>query len=396
MMRRIKQLNVERGMPKLFGLYFSFYACVAIFGGYLNLYLDSIGLNEAQIGAIVSISTIVTFFSNLFWSTFSDKTSAKTRIVGFLFLLTALTCLLFYLGSSFAYLILIVSLFSLFFNPIMPLNDTVTLEILEDKNTDYGRIRMGGTIGYMITAFVIGQLLNDAYQHIFWMMMIPLLICWGIYLTYPRIQGYGKQVAPGRIASVPRNKLFICIILFNFVFAMTMTFYYSFYPIYFVSIGGNSGLVGTIMFASALSEIPMLFLMRRYTERIGIEKVLFIAAILTAIRWFLLSFLTNPFLIIVVSLLHGVGYTSFSYSVITFIGKVVPRHLRARGQTLYIMAGQVLPRIVFGYVGGLMSAYMGVQRVFWLNASILAVSAIVFLLVVGKPNLVKSGLEPLQ
>lgn len=369
---------------RLFMLYVSFYSAVAVYNTYINLYLSSTGLTNPQIGLIVSVSTVFILLTQMFWATLSDRAGSKNRIISLLYLLAAASCLAFYLHVSMIYLAIMVVLFAILFNPITALQDNLTLELLEDTKTDFGQVRMGGTIGYSITALVTGLLLKDSYRHIFWLTAGFLLVCWLLSLKFPVIIGHVEKKQQINFREIMANKLLIGIVGFYFVFNLGLAFYYNFYPIYFVSIGGDSAIIGTIMFVAAVSEIPILLLVRKVIDRVGVKKLLIVAALATVLRWVLLSFLLNPYLIVATSLLHGIGFTSFSYSVITYINKVIPKSLRARGQTLNVLLGHVIPRIIAGYIGGVASDLIGTDRVILINAVILAVATIVFILLSDK------------
>ncbi len=87
----------------------------SIYNTYLNLYLSSEGLSDSQIGFyIISVSTLFILLAQLFWGWVSDRVKVKNRILELLYLATAVISLLFYVGSSFWFLLAAVTfLFSL-------------------------------------------------------------------------------------------------------------------------------------------------------------------------------------------------------------------------------------------------------------------------------------------
>ena len=121
----------------LFSLSVLFYSGQSIYNTYLNLYLSSEGLSDSQIGFIISVSTLFILLAQLFWGWVSDRVKVKNRILELLYLATAVISLLFYVGSSFWFLLAAVTFFSIFFNPIIPLQDNYALEYLE-KSRDKG------------------------------------------------------------------------------------------------------------------------------------------------------------------------------------------------------------------------------------------------------------------
>lgn len=365
---------------RIFALYVLFYSGQSIYNTYLNLYLNSVGLSESQIGVTVSVSTVGILIAQIFWGMVSDRAKTKNRVLLFLYAVTAVVSLTFYLSRSFLFLIIAVTLFAVFFNPLVPLQDNFALEYLEGKKWDYGQVRMGGTIGYCITVLSIGFLLNDGYKQIFWMVALGMTLCFLICLGLPKIEGYRKPGHKSSYKELVKNKPLVGMILFNMIFSIGLNFYYNFYTIYFTSdkIGGNSSMVGVMMFISAVSEIPMLILIHKITEKIGLRKTLLAAGIVTSLRWLFLFILTDPIPIIAVNLVHGIGYTSFSYCIITYIGKTVPKDMRATGQTMNVLIGNVISKVLFGFIGGFASESFGADIIMLFSGFLMIAGTLIF------------------
>jgi PPP family 3-phenylpropionic acid transporter len=327
---------------------------------------------------IVSISTVFILAAQFFWGMASDRAKIKNHILLFLYLGAAVASLLFYVGSGFYFFLVMVTLFSVFFNPIMPLQDNIMLESFEGGHWDYGQIRMGGTIGYCITVLSIGFILQNQYSRIFWMASLILVLCFFVARKLKPVEGYRNESRKTSFREVLKNKPLLGMIFFNLTFFLGLNFFYNFYPIYYTSIGGSSSYIGAMMFACALTEIPSLLIVNRLVRRFGIGKLLVMAGFVTSLRWFLLFFLMNPYLIIMANLLHGAGYTAFTYCIITYINKTVPKDLRATSQSANAMIGSVISRIVFGYAGGLASEIIGTNYMMLFAGIVMVLSTMVF------------------
>lgn len=347
----------------IFLIYMLFFGGNAIYSTYLNLYMASIGFSQSQIGITVSVSTFFVLLAQMFWGFASDRAKLKNTIIHFLFISSAVIILLFYISKAYWFVFAIIALFASFYTGVSPLMDSVVLEISRDKTWNYGQIRTGGTIGYCITVLFIGLVINGKYASIFLMSSSAMLICFFLSLHMPHVQGYGmsRKKTPFRVLF--KNKQLMALFAFYLAFSMGLSFFYSFYSIYFVSIGGTSSLVGVMMFFCAITEIPCLVLADRVVKRFGVEKVLIVSGIVTSIRWLLLFVLRDPVLIIVANLLHGPGYIGFSYCIVTYIGEHVPEDLRATSQSFNVLVGNVFSRMVFGYIGGLASEMLGANNI---------------------------------
>ena len=66
--------------------------------------------------------------------------------------------------------------FGVFFNAVMPQFEAMTLSALGERNHDYGRIRMWGSIGFLIVAGSYGWLLDRLGNDAFVWLTLPWLL----------------------------------------------------------------------------------------------------------------------------------------------------------------------------------------------------------------------------
>lgn len=362
----------------IFTLYMFSYGAMAIYSTYLNLYLNGIGFSQPQIGMAISISTFFALMAQMAWGILSDRAKRKNTIVHVIFAGCLVAALLYYVSQNFVFVMGVLTLYVFFSTGLPPCLDNIVLESSEGKAWNYGQIRMGGTIGYCIVVLLIGFVIHEEYARIFFMTAIALLVCFLLSFKLPVVPGHrsGKHKSSFRI--LLKNRPLMIMIAYNLSFALGMSFFYSFYPIYFSSIGGTSVQIGVMMFFCAVIEIPCLFLANRVVKRFGVERVLIVSGLVAALRWLLLSFLQNPTLIIAANTLHGIGYTGFSYCIVVYINETVPPDLKATAQSFNVLIGSVFARLIFGYIGGLASEAFGANNILLVACAVLLVSTVLF------------------
>lgn len=372
--------NADRFPMHLFWIYIFSFAGQAIFNTYINLYMSSLGFSTSQIGTVVSVSTVVLFASQIGLGILSDRVQIKNRVVQGLYLASALTAVAFYLSEQYWAVFALFTAFNAFFVPIMPLNDNITLQLLEKSRWDYGMVRMGGTIGYAVTVAVVGFVLRDQYGNIFWMTGVALLLCLLLSGRVQKVQLPKEEKKKVSYRDIIKNKNLIGLLVFNLAFTLGTVLFNNYYPIYFVTIGGDSGYVGMLMFVSAAAEVPCLFCIHKIVRRMGTVPMLALAGVVTAVRWFLMFFLHDPLLITLANALHGFGYTAFNYSIVNYINRKVPKELRASGQMFNILLGQVFSKCVFGYLGGFICQYLGGDVMMLWMGIVMVLATVVFVI----------------
>lgn len=372
------EMKKERFPIWIFTVYVAYFAGQSVYNTYLNLYLSEIGMSTTTIGITISVSTAVLLVAQTVWGMISDRAKSKNNVLRFLYIMSALSVLGFYLTRSYIPVLLLVVAFSIFFVPIVPLNDNITLEALMTSRWDYGYIRMGGTIGYALTVLFIGSFLKDSYAPIFMIVAITMGVCLLASFRVPPVQGHRTKEKRSSMKEVLSNRTLSGLILFNLVYCMGNSFFYSFYPIRFTEIGGNSSQIGWMMFACAVAEIPFLMVMHKIVKKIGIRGVLLAAGTVTCLRWFLIAGLRNPFLIIGVNLLHGFCYTGITYCIINFINRKVPKGLRASSQVWNATMSTVFSKLIFGYLGGVAFDRLGADSLMIFSALTIGAATVIF------------------
>ena len=361
-----------------FLLYVLFYSGQAMYSVYFNLYLSGIGFSNTMIGLLTALSTLMLLIVQPFWGIISDRVKSKNTVLKILFLLTALLGLMYYGSADYLYVVIISLVFTVFYSPLVPLQDNLALEYLEDKRWDFGKIRMGGTVGYAVTVITAGILLKNQYSHIFLVISLFMLLCFIQTFLIQPVPGFRTKTEKARINAILKNKTLLCLIGFNLAYSLGVSFFYTFYPVYFESIGGDSSYIGMLIFTCTVAEIPFLLIIDRILKKFGIIKLLVAAAVVSALRWLFLYFLTNPVLIILVNLLHGFSFSSFTYCIVTYINENVPKSLRATGQTFNTTISAFFSKVVFSFLGGAASDIFGANKIMLVSSLITFTAAVVF------------------
>ena len=364
----------------LFLPYLGFYSAQAIFGTYLKLYLNDVGFSKTQMGMFTSLSTLLVLIVQPLWGYVSDRSKTKNRILNLLLIAGATTILGFYLNINYWWIMVVNCLFCVFYNPVPPLLDNLSLETLESSKSifDFGHIRLGGTVGYAIGVLTAGQLMQNQYRRMFYMISL-LLLCAFICLQFvPPVMGYRQKAKKSSFKELLSDKKIFCFIFMNFIFSLGTVIYYSYYPLYFTTIGGDSQKVGILMFVTAVSEVPFWLIAGRLTERFGYKKMMVVAAVVTGLRWTTLSIAMNPLAAICINLTHGFCFVTLNYCIVTYINVHVPRDLRATGQSMNNMVTTILSRVIGGVLIGYLSDIFGVPTMLRLAGAAAFIGAGIF------------------
>lgn len=371
----------------IFLIYVIFYSGHAFYNTYNTLFLYEKGLTQDQIGMVSSIFTAILMFAKPLWGVFSDRCKNKARVIGCLLITTAITCLAFYISASAYWLALCVIMYQFFFQPTITLQESYTLELLDRSHWDYGSIRIGGTIGYVVCAALTGILVGNDYGRIYWMMAIVYLISGVMQLFTKPIPGHQKKKQKVNYLKALAHPPLLCIIGFHLLSALGGAFG-SYYTIYFrYTLNAPTELLGILTTLSALSEIPFFWYAGRIERKLGTAGFLSLAVVTSAVRMFTLSFITNPYLVPFMQLFNGLATVSNTYCLIKYINDTVPAEVRTTAQMANAIITTFFSTVICAPIVGILDQMVGTPLLMRIGAGISLTSVVLFLLIF--PRIVK-------
>ncbi|MGB5931961.1 MAG: MFS transporter, partial [Anaerolineae bacterium] len=173
----------------------------------------------------------------------------------------------------------------------------------------YGRIRLGGTIGFGLTAPIAGTLVqNHGLKWAFW--GCAALFFLAFIVSQKLVYGQVKADDPAwrsvrALPADPRWLLFLTLAVASGVaLAATNTY---FFP-YMKELGAKESMMGLALTIGTLSEIPVLFFGNRLVKRFKPYGLLTLTMVVTVIRFFLLVASATPNLVLLVQLLNGLTF----------------------------------------------------------------------------------------
>lgn len=317
-------------------LYFWYYLALGSLYPFLNLYYQRVGLSGPQIGILVAVPALLGPVSGSLWSSVADRLGFHRRLLTLALAGTLVAGFSFSLTTRFAPLLLIATMYALFGSPISPLMDSAALEAASQEGTDYGRLRVWGTLGWIASTWMLGRLVDEGIRRLFYAFAALMAVTAGVSLLQPpRRQWRWEQPAwqgVRQLLGCPAVLRFLCS---AFLLSVANGGGNQFLSIYMADIGASGRLIGVAWAISALSEVPMMFLAGRLLRKVGIRRFLLLGYLLYAARWLWLSANTVPAWVLPVQLLQGVSFTAFLVGGVTLMGDLAPRGLGATAQAVF-------------------------------------------------------------
>ena len=207
----------------------------------------------------------------------------------------------------------------------------------------YGRMRLWGSVGYVIAAITVGALLGPYLLRL----RGPLVPCamWAAlaaaFVASLSLGGTGEPTTRPRIADIrtllaePGLRL---ILLAGALHWACMSPYNVFFGVFLRDLGLEPLWWGVAYAIGVTAEMLVLLTFHRMHARFSLDALLAAAFIASALRWVGNAVLRAPAALIALQALHGMTFGMFWSAAIALVAATVPPKLRATGQALLVMA----------------------------------------------------------
>lgn len=365
---------------KIYG--FVLFMGVGTYFPYIWLYMREIGFSNAQIGILGALGPGVMMVCQPLWGWVSDKTKKPEKValglsIGVIFALLLMTT-----AKSFIQMFLYVALFNIFYSSLIPTFDTIVISTIEDSEVSYGQIRWLGSLGFALTAMIVGQVIELTDNSIILWIYIGIALLLAFMSTkLPKARPTNDNMLEDvKVGPLLKNRELIIFLTAATFIGGSLAMYNTFYPFLIKDLGGGEGLLGWSMLVSAFSEIPLMFYSSKLLKRYKPQSLLLVAFGVAVLRWFLKSIAISPYQIVFLQLLHSIVFGIFYSTSVVYISRLVPERLRASGQNLFWATTFGLGNVTANLIAGWLYEYNTVQTVFR-AASISATIGFIIMLV---------------
>jgi len=166
----------------------------------------------------------------------------------------------------------------------------------------------------------------------------------------------------------------------------------SYLAIYLKDIGASSALVGFSLSMASLSAIPFFFLAPAILKKYSPLSVMRFSLIALALRCFLYTRVTNPAMIPLVQLLHGLSFSLFWSAGVLYVKQLVPAGFDTSGQSIFVALYFGLGGVAGGFIGGMVFAHGGAAGMFYFGVAAALIGWLVSLAFPGLPVAKEIGL----
>lgn len=364
----------ETFMLRLFS--FCSYATAALVVSFIPLYFLDSGFSEGQIGILYSIGPFISIFSNMLLGVLSDKYRTIKKLLTIILFGQLVMISLLFPAQQFWLVCFIMIGFYFFQTPVNPLTDSLIMLSSQYTGTPYALIRIFGSLGFAITAYGFGNILKHIGSG--WtlpLVLITIAVTMVITLFLKDYQGSARKMDFSAFLKLIRKREIILFFLLIYITSIPHRMNEGFLAITMRQMGASDSLVGLAWLMSALSEIPILYLLGKYGHKFKELPLLMLAAILYAVRLWLISEFSDPGWVLVAQAMHSVTFGIFFTTALRYMSSVIPDEYRASGQALFAVVWTGLAGVTSGLLGGYVYEHYGYESFFRLGSGFALLAA---------------------
>ncbi len=323
---------------------------LAIWGAWapkLFPYMTMLGFEPWQqslVGSSWGVAALVgIFFSNQF----ADRNFSAERFLAVSHLIGGLALVGVAFSTSFWPFFACYLLYSLLYVPTLSVSNSIAFANLRDPAADFGTVRMGGTVGWVMVSwpfvFLLGA--HATADQVRWIFLVAALISFaaaGYSLTLPhtppRKEAAGiDKLAWRRALTLLGTPFVLVLFIVTFIDSVIHNGYFVVSDAFLtdrVGIAGNLSMV--VLSLGQVAEILTMFLLGRVLIRLGWKVTMIVGILGHAARFAVFAFFADSIPVIVaVQLLHGICYAFFFATVYIFVDAVFPKDVRSSAQGLF-------------------------------------------------------------
>lgn len=341
---------------RLSGYYFCYFAFNGAFLPYFGLYLLSIHFSPWDVGVLMSLMSIMRLFGPGLWGWLADCKGWRVSIVACSALVSLIGFSLFFWQQSFGGVAMAICVLGFFWSAALPLVESLTFNHLREASGQYSRIRLWGSVGFVLAVLGTGALLDyvaiGRMLMVCWLLLLSILL---MALTLPEAAPTPHRNGKRPLGLILRQSRVQALLAASFAMAVAHGAFYIFFSIHLATYAYGKGVIGLLWSLGVVAEIAVFLCMARVLQAFSLRSILLACFAAAVVRFVLIGWwAASPALLVLAQLLHALTFGACHAASIAAINLWFPGNAQARGQALYSSvsfgAGGLLGGVISGYL----------------------------------------------
>ena len=365
-------MTSRRQLAPFAALSASYFAHIGFFNPYLPLWLQELGLSILAISVLVSVQAATRLFAPYGWGWLSDRTGERIQLMRYSACAALLASTGLWWDGGVNWLFGVLLFMFMHTSAMMPMSEAAMAHLVTQDGVfnarRYGRIRLWGSVGFLVTVMVAGAFFERAGMYHFpaWTVATMLAVTLSVFCLPDLKEAIPAHALRVNVMPVLRQRAVQWFFASVFLHVLSHIGIYVFFSLYLDSLGYSKTMIGLLWALSVVVEIGWFFTQSRWLPRMSLPAWLVLCSVAMVLRMGLTASSAQVLVLLVVAqTLHALTFATHHTVCIALLSQHFSGRLRGRGQALYTVIGYGFPGVIGGLAGGMLSTHYGLASVYW-------------------------------
>ena len=372
---------MENRLKKIwpFGYYFAFFAGMSAFVPYIVLYYQTLDFSGTQIGLLVALSSLISLVGGPFMTGLADSGNRHKLIMSLALTVAAVSMFVLPFLRTFLPVLILIGVFSFISAPANSLADSAAMSMLGDEKHLYGRVRMGGTFGWALTAPLAGIIVaRYGLSWAFWAYALFMVIALLISLNFLYTEQTEANPFWQGVRALLGNRQLMLFMFMAFVCGTAFATVNNYLFAYMNQLHIDESQMGYTLTIATAAEIPVLFFANRLLSQFKPRGLLILSMAATDLRLLLYAFFDSLTGILVFQLLNGLTFPALWVAGVSYSNDNAPPGLSATTQAVFGAMIFGFGAATGGFLGGILLENLGGQMMYAIFGAVTLVMLVIY------------------
>jgi MFS transporter, PPP family, 3-phenylpropionic acid transporter len=370
----------------------AYFFALGAFISYWPVWLRDRGISDAEIGTLFMSRQLVSVVATLGIGWLAHRLAG---LHGLLLALAAVAAALmgaYQISHTFLALLLVTVVWGCVWPPINALYDGVLVTETRARGFDYGRVRLWGSITFILGTFLCGIAVDlNGPPWVLYVGLLGVALLTPLALCLPAAHAPAhdaRRHAPFGIRDLLTSRPFLLFLVAAGFCQSSHAVLYSFGTLTWRAAGIDDVTISLLWVESVAVEILLMLFSSRLLAKLGVCGLIGLGLACGLVRWLGMAFTSELGALIFLQALHAGTFAACHLGAMAFIQRALPASGAALGQSVYYALGTGATQAIIYQFAGLLYAEFG-QRAF---LGMFAVSAVGMAAIIMLARIWKGGL----